>query len=99
MEEKSGVRTLVFHIRRRDDTHTDRLIVRVGAITTVLALAVDPFTQQLVQYQQRQIPQKHGIAVVPRADRYSRGRFFTAQPAVVSSKFDPPETPVRYQNR
>ncbi|KAK6600855.1 hypothetical protein H4I95_07837 [Botrytis cinerea] len=71
-----------------DDTHTDRLIVRVGAITTVLALAVDPFTQQLVQYQQRQIPQKHGIAVVPRADRYSRGRFFTAQPAVVSS--DPP---------
>ncbi|TGO40884.1 hypothetical protein BHYA_0030g00510 [Botrytis hyacinthi] len=45
------------------------LIVRIGAVTTVLALAFDPFTQQLVQYQQRQVPQKHGIADVPRADR------------------------------
>ncbi|KAF7882674.1 uncharacterized protein EAF02_006037 [Botrytis sinoallii] len=65
------------------------LIVRIGAVTTVLALAVDPFTQQLGQYQQRQVPQKHGIADVPRADRYSRGRLFNTQLTMVLS--DPPK--------
>ncbi|KAF7866825.1 hypothetical protein EAF04_005667 [Stromatinia cepivora] len=65
------------------------LIVRIGAVATVLALAVDPFTQQLVQYQQRSVPRDIGeMASVPRADRYSKGRLFNTQLTMVSS--DPP---------
>ncbi|ESZ92361.1 hypothetical protein SBOR_7271 [Sclerotinia borealis F-4128] len=61
------------------------LIVRIGAVTTVLALAVDPFTQQLIQYQQRLVPHSDGEASVPRADRYSRGRLFNTQLTMVSN--------------
>ncbi|KAB8303098.1 hypothetical protein EYC80_004551 [Monilinia laxa] len=59
--------------------------VRIGAVTTVLALAVDPFTQQLIQYQQRLVPRDNGEANVPRAERYSRGRLFENQLTMVSN--------------
>ncbi|KAI9167933.1 hypothetical protein HJFPF1_04074 [Paramyrothecium foliicola] len=46
-------------------------IVRVGALVTVLAIAIEPFSQQLIQYRQTFTETSGGA--VPQAVRYSKG--------------------------
>lgn len=57
-----------------------RWILRLGAFVSVLALAVDPFSQQLVQVEDK-VTKVHdpgigGPAYTPRADSYRRGHLF-----------------------
>lgn len=47
--------------------------VWLGALTVILGLAFEPFSQQLVQYGQSNDCQDSTLAQVPRAQRYSRG--------------------------
>ncbi|KAJ4263785.1 hypothetical protein NW762_005818 [Fusarium torreyae] len=48
------------------------LLIRLGAIATILTLAMDPFAQQLVQLKQI-FKRETGAAVIPYASRYSAG--------------------------
>ncbi|OJD28995.1 uncharacterized protein BKCO1_990001 [Diplodia corticola] len=48
-------------------------ILKIGAITTIIALAVDPFAQQLVQYRQELVFTTSPDTTVARAQRYSQG--------------------------
>jgi hypothetical protein len=48
-------------------------LIWIGAATTILAVAFSPFTQQLVQYDQKITQSTSSRAWVPRAERYSRG--------------------------
>ncbi|KAF4969526.1 hypothetical protein FSARC_3256 [Fusarium sarcochroum] len=48
------------------------LLIRLGAIATILTLAMDPFAQQLVQLKQI-FKRESGAAVIPYASRYSAG--------------------------
>lgn len=52
-------------------------MVLLGALTTILALAVDPFAQQLVQYEHQPAFQTSNDAFIARADRYSKGGEYT----------------------
>lgn len=48
-------------------------LLHIGALVTLLAIAVDPFSQQLVQYSQRLKSSVDGAATIARAQRFSRG--------------------------
>ncbi|KAL1635493.1 hypothetical protein SLS58_010189 [Diplodia intermedia] len=48
-------------------------VLRIGAITTIIALAVDPFAQQLVHYRQELVFSNNTDTTVARAQRYSQG--------------------------
>lgn len=48
-------------------------MVRLGAITILISLAIDPFSQQLVQLRQEVVYTNDAIASVKRAKRYSKG--------------------------
>lgn len=50
-----------------------RMTVRIGALITLLAIAIDPFTQQLIQLEQIMIYTPNTAVVIPRAQRYSQG--------------------------
>ncbi|KAH6889839.1 hypothetical protein B0T10DRAFT_513043 [Thelonectria olida] len=51
-------------------------MLRIGLIVSILVLAVDPFAQQLLQFEQRVTyteTENGTVNTVPRAERYSRG--------------------------
>ena len=50
-----------------------RLLVWIGAVTTLLALAFDPFVQQLVQFETRLVYDADPRTTIARAQRYSKG--------------------------
>lgn len=56
-------------------------MLRLGLVVSLLVLAVDPFAQQLVQFEQRvtNTEAKDGLVnvTVPRAERYARGTEYT----------------------
>lgn len=45
----------------------------LGALVVLLSIATEPFTQQLIQYQQRVVSAKDKNTTVNRAGRYSKG--------------------------
>lgn len=47
--------------------------INLGALCTVLAIATDPLSQQLIQYQEIPVSVSSQNAAIPRAQRYSRG--------------------------
>jgi hypothetical protein len=49
------------------------MFLRIGALTTLLAIAIDPFTQQLVQLEQKLAYSADSQTIITRADRYSKG--------------------------
>jgi hypothetical protein len=53
-----------------------RWILRLGAIIVLLDVAVDPFSQQLVQLRQDLVYNEDHEAVISRAERYSKGSWF-----------------------
>jgi hypothetical protein len=54
-----------------DDSGFNRMVVRFGALVTVLAIAIEPFSQQLVQYRQAFRESEGGS--VSQALRYDKG--------------------------
>lgn len=58
-------------------------LLYLGAAATVIAIAMDPFAQQLVQFEQRSFQDtisNSSSASIPRAQRYSQGtEFFDTQ--------------------
>lgn len=52
------------------------IALQLGALTTVMAIAIDPFSQQLIQYEQRSVKVPTSDASIARAQRYSRGYEF-----------------------
>lgn len=54
-----------------DDSGFNRMVVRFGALVTVLAIAIEPFSQQLVQY--RQAFRESDGGSVSQALRYDKG--------------------------
>ena len=67
-----GCLRLVFVLNWRD------AIATVGAITAILGVAVDPFTQQLVHYYNCQQTVLKDIATVPRTQIYGDAAGHTA---------------------
>lgn len=54
------------------------ILLQVGALTTLLSLAIGPFTQQLLQLEQNLIySPENERATIPRADRYSLGNEYS----------------------
>lgn len=47
--------------------------VFIGCFVTVLAIALDPFTQQILRYENRKVPQGIGSAYVSHAHTYDWG--------------------------
>ena len=61
-----------------------RALVCLGAVITILTLAVDPFAQQLIQYEPRLVySDGSDQAAIPRAERYSKGDWFYIDTAIV----------------
>ena len=59
-------------VRLIADTHS--VLATLGAILTILALAIDPFTQQVIQYEGclQEVP--NSIAAIPRSNKYLIGK-------------------------
>lgn len=51
-------------------------ILRLGALVILLDVAVDPFSQQLVQLRQDLVYNEDSETVISRAERYSKGVWF-----------------------
>jgi hypothetical protein len=60
-------------------------VARLGALITVLTIAIDPFSQQLLQFRQsvQFVARSQDEASIPRAERYSRGNEFFFPSGVV----------------
>ena len=59
-----GSLRLLFHLRGRD------FVATLGAIVTVLAIAMDPFAQQIIRYYSCSIPATDAPASIPRTNLY-----------------------------
>jgi hypothetical protein len=62
--------------------------IRIGALLTVLAVALDPFSQQLLQYREMQdfVVDPLGQTAITRAQRYSKGTIFRTGFPMLGSK-------------
>lgn len=89
MELQEGVSTLppLLKLLRMRDTVADLLswILRLGALVILLDVAVDPFSQQLIQLRQDLVYSEDGETVLSSAGRYSRGSYFRLQTAPLTS--------------
>lgn len=52
--------------------HTNHLAV-LGALITIIAMAVDPFAQQVIQYDYCSTVALHTVALIPRTNNYTAG--------------------------
>lgn len=91
MELQEGVSTPLplLKLLRMRNAVTDLLswILRLGALVILLDVAVDPFSQQLVQLRQDLVYSEDGETVLSSAGRYSRGSWFRLQTApLITSK-------------
>ena len=68
-------------------------LLRLGAIITVLSLALDPFAQQLVQTEPRSANVTIWTPTVARADRYTRG--FDRAPSLDKQAFADADIPMK----
>lgn len=59
------------------------MILRLGALVILLDIAVDPFSQQLVQYREDAVYIQDLQTVVQIASRYSRGSEYAVQLAAI----------------
>ncbi|CAO2657021.1 Nn.00g058240.m01.CDS01 [Neocucurbitaria sp. VM-36] len=55
-----------------------RSLLQLGALVTILALAVDPFSQQLIQHGQKLKSSNDASTTIARAQRYSSGTTFVS---------------------
>lgn len=54
-----------------------RFLLLLGALTTIFAIAIDPFTQQLVQFEEKSTEVESFDVMIPRATRYTKGWVYT----------------------
>lgn len=59
--------------------YTSRVILRIDAITTVIAIAIDPFSQLLIGYVKRVDYVASSEATISSARSYSRGQVITVE--------------------
>lgn len=52
-------------------THPRNLLTSFGAVITIFAIAIDPFTQQVVQFYSCTVPSHSSTATIPRTNNYS----------------------------
>ncbi|KAK0615498.1 hypothetical protein DIS24_g11758 [Lasiodiplodia hormozganensis] len=52
-------------------------LLLLGALTTIFAIAIDPFTQQLVQFEEKSTEVESFDVTIPRATRYAKGSVYT----------------------
>jgi hypothetical protein len=57
----------------------------LGALVVLLSIAADPFTQQLVQYEQRVVYTNDASTTVNRAGRFAKGSTIITNSTVLSS--------------
>jgi hypothetical protein len=50
-----------------------RSFVAIGAVLTILSLAIDPFVQQVISFEDRQVSTTTNFGTIPQARRYSKG--------------------------
>ena len=51
----------------------NRSFAVIGALLTVLSLAIDPFVQQIIGFDELQVQTFTNVATIPQALRYSKG--------------------------
>ncbi|KAF3768099.1 hypothetical protein M406DRAFT_254587, partial [Cryphonectria parasitica EP155] len=65
----------------------DSGFLRLGALVVLLSIAVDPFSQQLVQYKQDVVYSANAETTIARAGRYSKGSEYSMQLSLLSSTY------------
>lgn len=68
-------------------------LLRLGAVVTVLSLALDPFAQQLIQTNPRSANVTFWTPTVARADRYTKG--FSVSPSLDKQSFADADIPMK----
>lgn len=65
-------------------TWSTRVILRFGVLITLLAVAIDPFSQQLIQYKQATVFLEDDAVTIPLCQRYSKGSEYKLQDGFTS---------------
>ncbi|KAL9616257.1 MAG: hypothetical protein Q9160_008863 [Pyrenula sp. 1 TL-2023] len=73
------------------------LLPCLGAVVTIIALAIDPFTQQILQYYNCLEPKEGFSATIPRADSYAAAKPWIIGLDSVSNALDGPMTASLFQ--
>jgi hypothetical protein len=86
--QKTTVSFLAFNHLGYSYLEHDRHIITLGATVVLIALAIDPFTQQLIQFNQQTEFIAGASSAIARAQRYSLGNVFVLGVSVPTRRSD-----------
>lgn len=79
--------SILYTILQFSDSYFNSGLVQVGAIIVLLSIAVDPFTQQLVQYKQDVVYTPDTETTTKQARRYSKGNEYFRQKLMIEGLY------------